>query len=470
MHGQNIDSLLQILDEPAPLDTVLIHDYNLTAYELHTKYPDLCERFALKAEEGAQKINFIHGIALAQTNQGLAEWVRFNLTKAMTHFLRAKDLHLSINNELGIAAIEANIGMLYDELEDYDLALSYYKNAINILKKHEKVPKMAGILSNIGVTFRKKSEPDSALKYYFESLELRISNNDQKGISGLYNNIALVYYRHFDQKERALNYYQKAVEIKKVVGDLSGLSRTYLNMGNIYHEGGQLDQGIEYYTKSLALADSSESRKLMADVLKELSDSESKKKNFAKSLKYLNRYYEIQLELEKENKVDEIKKLQLSHDLKVKEDQLKIINKELEIVQAQQELEVQRRNILLILSILIIVLGFVSFKWQRTRIETSKTKNALMNVELENRRLLEEELKKELEFKNRELTSYTINFLRKNQLMEELQSISQNLMGPALKPDRADISKLNLLIRRSHNLDKDWRDFKAYFEGVHPRF
>lgn len=467
---QNVDSLLQVLEEPFPRDSAAIDQYIFAAFEYHTIHPDLCEKLSTKALQGAEHIGYIGGQALAKTNLGLVEWVRHNLTKSMGLFFEAKELHRSINNQGGMAAINSNLGMIYDELEDLDMALKYYFETVRILKEINKEHRMATVLANIGVAYRKKNEPDSALKYYFDALELRKKDQNKKAVSGLYNNIALVYYRHYGEKDQAFNYYQKAVEIKKVIKDTFGLSRTYLNIGNIHHEAGAYNRADHFYQQGLALAEAIKSKKQTANHLYELSSSARKQGKWDQSIEYLDKYYAVRLEMEKEQKGDEIKQLELRNDLNEKEHTLAIVNRELEIIQAQQALEVQRRNILIAAILFIVILGAIAFMWLKTRIERGKARQALMQSELENARLHEQELERELEFKSRELTSYTINFLRKNQLMEELQSISQNLSRPSLQPDQDNIKKLDQLIRRSHNVDKDWNDFKSFFEGVHPQF
>ncbi|MEL6484998.1 MAG: hypothetical protein AAFP96_09150, partial [Bacteroidota bacterium] len=74
-----------------------------------------------------------------------------------------------------------------------------------------------------------------------------------------------------------------------------------------------------------------------------------------------------------------------------------------------------------------------------------------------------------LEFKNKELTSYTLNFVQKNQLLAALKNQIE-----ALESDTAGFeqrkTQLLRILRQNINLEKDWEDFKRFFQEVHLDF
>lgn len=91
-----------------------------------------------------------------------------------------------------------------------------------------------------------------------------------------------------------------------------------------------------------------------------------------------------------------------------------------------------------------------------------------MKRDLERARQIEEELKQTLHFKDKELTSYTMNFIRKNELIEELGEKVATLKSKLPEQSKELASILNLV--QNNNIDKDWDDFKRIFENVHTDF
>jgi DNA-binding CsgD family transcriptional regulator len=94
----------------------------------------------------------------------------------------------------------------------------------------------------------------------------------------------------------------------------------------------------------------------------------------------------------------------------------------------------------------------------------------LAEAELEKARLQAVKLTHELEYKNKELTSYTLNFIQKNEVLEELKQNIQQLKVTQDKATASKLNDLNRIVEHSMNLDKDWENFKRHFEGVHQGF
>jgi DNA-binding CsgD family transcriptional regulator len=117
------------------------------------------------------------------------------------------------------------------------------------------------------------------------------------------------------------------------------------------------------------------------------------------------------------------------------------------------------------------VCGIFFIRQQRFRFkqhhEITERKWKLAAFELENAKLREEEFKKSLVFKNKELTSYTINFIQKNELIESIRQQLDNLKK--IIPVE-ELKGINTLIRKSASVDNDWEDFKRTFENVHHNF
>ena len=99
-----------------------------------------------------------------------------------------------------------------------------------------------------------------------------------------------------------------------------------------------------------------------------------------------------------------------------------------------------------------------------------KVRPGYYQAELAKVRLQEMQLQQELEAKNKQLASYAINFIRKNELIESLKAnLAQLKKGPHLDSTR-QLNDMNRLLESSGQIDREWEDFKRQFEEVHKDF
>ncbi len=75
-----------------------------------------------------------------------------------------------------------------------------------------------------------------------------------------------------------------------------------------------------------------------------------------------------------------------------------------------------------------------------------------------------------LQFKNKELTSYTLNFVQKNELLQQLQQKIAIAEEATPSAQSRLLTELHRDIKQHVNIDRDWEDFKRYFEEVHTGF
>jgi len=113
------------------------------------------------------------------------------------------------------------IGNCYFDLSKLDLAEKHYKEAKKISKQVEDKQEMSKgesiALSSIGLVYRAKGEFDEALKYLKEALEIHKENGYRLGQAEQLGNIGLIYLDKGDTDE-AMKYLKQAVKIDKVIG------------------------------------------------------------------------------------------------------------------------------------------------------------------------------------------------------------------------------------------------------------
>ncbi len=101
----------------------------------------------------------------------------------------------------------------------------------------------AAFLNNLGLVYQDKGEWDRAIEFYQQSLEISEKVGDEVGMAPTYNNLGSVY-QDKGEWDRAIEFYQQSLEIREKVGDVIGESITRYNMALILREQGQLTAAV----------------------------------------------------------------------------------------------------------------------------------------------------------------------------------------------------------------------------------
>ncbi len=86
------------------------------------------------------------------------------------------------------------------------------------------------------------------------------------------------------------------------------------------------------------------------------------------------------------------------------------------------------------------------------------------------RLLKEKQLNEQIEYKNKQLTIYTLHLIQKNESLKELQLEINKILRQPHKKDKAELRNFLSIIDYSFRKDEEWEKFRLYFENVHARF
>ena len=84
--------------------------------------------------------------------------------------------------------------------------------------------------------------------------------------------------------------------------------------------------------------------------------------------------------------------------------------------------------------------------------------------------LKEKQLEEQIEYKNKQITTHALNILQKNESLKELRVEINAILEKPEKQMITELKKTLKLIDGSFKLDKDWEDFKLYFEQIYTGF
>lgn len=423
-----------------------------TAFTFHTNNPVLAGELAELALKESESSAFGLGQAKAHHVLGISFWSRDLYSLSMEHFLQALDFYEESGNLKGIANISINIGNLQDDLRNHDQARMYLLKGLNYFQISKDSVGMYRAMNNLGVAYFHLQQFDSAIFFYKRSFELRLIKKDTVGVSRIYNNMGLVNL-HLHNTEEAFRNLEASRTILHTHENLNLLTDVYANLGWAYAQQGNYKYGLLYLDSSLVLSQrinslngEQEAYKRMKEIAIENGDIERAYGLFVKEVELENRQRSAEISSQIEQMMEENRRAKQERKIA-------------ELEKERTEQAAFKKLLLAALVITLMIAGFFIYyvysKYRRSR-------------ELSKIRL--QELRKELDAKNKEISSYTLNFIQKSELMEDLKS-QIDVLQKSEDPDNSKkLNRIGRIIDETFKIDQDWPMFIKTFEQMHDGF
>ena len=232
-YSQSIDSLIASLNE-VMADTTRINILNKITSNYFYTNPKEGISFGEKALKLATKIKWNKGIAKANDNLGVCQWVLADYSKAINYFYKSLLIHQKLNDLNGISGAYNNLGLTHLEIKKFNLAFTYFKKAYEINKKTNNKVLMVYNLNNIANAYYLQKNYIQCIQYYNKSKELNISMHDLNGLAYVYSQMGKIYSQQkkytesLDNFKLALDNYDK--------GQNYNIGNTNIEIGATYYE------------------------------------------------------------------------------------------------------------------------------------------------------------------------------------------------------------------------------------------
>jgi tetratricopeptide (TPR) repeat protein len=337
--------------------------------------------------------------------------------KALEYYTKALPLFEKLKDTMNIAGATTNIGSIYIQLKDYDIARQYYQKGYEIFRQIDYPAGQAHALFKLGLLDIKQARYEDALKNLFDSRRFQEANPDNApGSRSLFMaetniNIGIAYLmqeNYVEAEQKLLDGYHVALE----EGQVSLIALAGENLSKLYRQKGNFEEALDYYT-----------------TFKMYSDS-----------------------LFNEDNIRKLTQLEMQNEFEAS-------IREAEIGRLEKEQEKKRLLIIYITTIvgLLLILTIVALL---LKLENKKKKE----VELERKRLFEK-----LEHTNKELTTYVMYLLKKN---EFILTIIEKLKKARLdaKPENKKVMAELIAELKSNTDTVSWEEFEVRFQQVHTDF
>jgi len=291
--------------------------------------------------------------------------------KSIIYGGRAFQTFVEINDYDRACLIYDCMGYINRNFKLYESALVYFHFTLPLRLKNGKHIETAGTLNLTGDVFYDLQKYDSALYYYREALKYAEKSNEKvsNNIVGYWGNIhsftlqniGKTYQAIGDQK-LALNFFLQALKEPDEKKDLLNVMELTLLLGEYYTRTGEYDLAKEYINKSFDAAnklnlpgDPERLIKLKINIYRNLADIKLIYGQYKEAFKYFKTYATIEDSLFHSDYENQRAEFQILYNMELKEIQNEILKKDNTIQQLKLEKQKLNQQLLLLLLILTVI-------------------------------------------------------------------------------------------------------------------
>lgn len=154
---------------------------------------------------------------------------------------------------------------------------------------------MYSIEKNAGLLNENNNRLENALTYYEKALDYANQLNDDALRSSIYNDIAIVNKR-MGKYKTSKDFYQKSLDVATKSKNLQLAEFAYHGLGTLYEALGDYEKAIENYWASIHLAEERDSRSGVVNTMQNVAITYTKLKNHQTALETIEKAYTLALE------------------------------------------------------------------------------------------------------------------------------------------------------------------------------
>ena len=193
----------------------------------------------------------------AYLNRSINYFGQGDYQKALEQSFNALESFHQSGDTIGEAHASYNIANAFNRLERYNEAKKYYykaeKTYLNLTPKWS----LANVYNALGTVYNFNEEYDSAIYYFNQSIDIKVSGGAEVYCASEYNNLASIYEIQGDIN-KSKNYYIKAYNAAEYRGNYAVVGNSLHNLGLLYYNQKQNDSALYYMNKAVLLLEAYE--------------------------------------------------------------------------------------------------------------------------------------------------------------------------------------------------------------------
>lgn len=343
----------------------------------------------------------------------------------------------------------------------YEEAIQLSKQAIKGLVPEKDSTGTLGLAYfSLGNLYARLRKQDSSDLFFEKALAEHLKTNNTTYLPGAYVSAGDIALRQ-GNKALSLDYYQKSLQVADRSGNQQSRAASWLALTRWQLRNGDIATAEAYCQQARTVGATLKDKVFYLKALEQLITLKKQQQDFEAALQYTEEKNRVSDTLYTREKDRMTKSLEAQFRVSEKE-------RELELLRRQKSLS-RQLNYMLTAGILILLLGgLTAFLLQRRLIRRDrqllKANEELGQAREREQELRDQYLQHELAYKESQMSALTLQMLQKNELLLELKE----------KLDRIDASRLDSsiekIVNQGLNRDKEWADFNLYFESINKHF
>lgn len=212
--------------------------------------PDTAIKYATEQLVLATKLEWIRGIAYANSSFGASYCSKNDLLRSAEYYNKAIEIWLEQDDKKMLADNYAKAGDVYFLQGDHPAALDYLLKACNIYKEIGDKISTAKTTARIGDIYSSQKDAKKAMEYLQKALQLYQAMNDKVAIGQVNASIGNVRLGRQDYTG-ALNYFSTALAIFEQANKNYEISYIYGSIGSAYIGLKEYSKALAYYFKAM---------------------------------------------------------------------------------------------------------------------------------------------------------------------------------------------------------------------------
>jgi len=275
----------------------------------------------------------------------------------------------SIHLQKSIAVSRNSMGNIYLVLKQYDLALTQFKQSLEIEKTLDNKLGLAINYQNIGYVKESKGLLEEAILDYRTSLKYNNQINSNIGRVICNNSIGVIYIKQ-EKLIAAQNTLNKALQSALQLNDQYHIAPVYINLGWLQLKQKKHQSSEINLKKGLKIANDFNLVSSKIEAYKHLSELFELKSDYKKAMTYYKAHVALDQTVTNERNLQYVNDLVIKYESEKKSSQIKALANENEIVKLRLA---QNRKILLLSAIgVLLILGFIYILYRQTRLKSEK--------------------------------------------------------------------------------------------------
>lgn len=342
--------------------------------------PDSILKYSALAIQASEASSNKAILQKAYQNRGVGWRYKANYSKALENLFKSLELAEDLDSLQEMGVVNVEIGNVYSENGNNQLAGIYYSRGLNILREGKNELMFGRGLFNLADDMLKKGMIDSSLVYTQEAQLIFEKHGDTLAEAYSHGNIGMIYAKKGEDR-RAERNLSEAINLLEKIPDYNAITEYLAAMADIYMDRGDSLAALGYAERSLEAAKTYGLRGDLEEIHLKLSKIHDRVGNTANSYEHFKQYVLYKDSIRNVQSVEEMANFRTDFEIARKQTEVDLLN----------EQKSNQRNIVIgtvIAMVLIMLLALGLFRRNRyigktkkiIEKEKNRSDNLLLNI------------------------------------------------------------------------------------------